>query len=129
MPHFREVHPTIGVLDVEQAIAYYVERLGFRLAFRDPSAPDKYAGVRRDGVELHLQWQSPEDMPKRGSLMLRLFVDDPDALYAEYRASGALAPHSVLRDTPWGTREFAFFAPDGTGLTFYRDLAPQRLEP
>lgn len=118
---FKEVHPILPVRDLEKAIAYFVERLGFGLAFRDPSAPDKYAGVRRDGVELHLQWQFEKDMPKRGALMLRFFVDDPDALYGEYQTQDVFGPQTQLRDTPWGTREFAFFEPEGTGLTFYRD--------
>ena len=29
---------------------------------------------------------------------------------------------AAMRDTPWGTREFAFYDPDRNGLTFYRDL-------
>ena len=32
---------------------------------------------------------------------------------------------TVLRETSWGTREFAFFDPDQNGLTFYCDLEDQ----
>jgi hypothetical protein len=30
--------------------------------------------------------------------------------------------HTALSDTPWRTREFAFYDLDGNGLTFYRNL-------
>jgi hypothetical protein len=28
---------------------------------------------------------------------------------------------TALRNAPWGTREVAFYDPDGNGLFFYRD--------
>jgi uncharacterized glyoxalase superfamily protein PhnB len=120
---FKDVHPVLAVRDVEQAVRYYVERLGFRLAFRDRPAPCAYAGVRRDGVVLHLQWHDEADFKdvEAGTLMLRFCVDDPDALFAEYRDKGVFHAATQLRDTPWGTREFAFFDENGHGLTFYRD--------
>jgi len=39
--------------DVAKALTYYVDKLGFRHAFGDPA--NNYVGVRRGGVELHLQ--------------------------------------------------------------------------
>ena len=48
---FREIHPILGVRDLERALAFYIDRLGFKLAFRDG---DNYAGLRRDEVELHM---------------------------------------------------------------------------
>jgi len=120
---FREVHAVLAARDVEAALAYYVERLGFTLAFRDRSGPATYVGVRRDGVEIHLQWHDEISFPRdRGDpLMLRLFVDDPDALFEEYRDKGVFHERTALRDTAWGTREFAFYDLNGHGLTFYRD--------
>jgi hypothetical protein len=53
--------------------------------------------------------------------MLRLLVTDPDALHAEWPDSRVYHEQTTLRDTAWGTREFAFFDPDRNGLTFYRD--------
>ncbi|HPF13977.1 MAG: VOC family protein [Planctomycetes bacterium] len=122
LAHFKEVHPILPVLDIEAAIQFYTERLGFRLAFRDPSGPDNYVGVRRDGVELHFQYQREVDMPPRGSIMIRFLVDDPDALFAEYQSSGEFDKPTSVEDKPWGTREFALMDPNGHGLTFYRDL-------
>jgi uncharacterized glyoxalase superfamily protein PhnB len=120
---FKEVQPVLPVRDVDRALRFYVERLGFQLAFRDRPGPDvRYAGLRRDGVELHLQWHDEADFHgvEAGTLMLRFVVDDPDALFAEYEDKGVFHERTRLADTPWGTREFGFFDPDGNGLTFYR---------
>ena len=118
---FKAVHPILGTRDLERALAFYIEQLGFALAFRDPSAPDNYAGVRREQVDLHMQWQDAREMaPTR----LRFLIDDPDRLHAEY---GALPIQTPLRSTPWGTREFALYDPDRNALTFYRDLSADEL--
>jgi catechol 2,3-dioxygenase-like lactoylglutathione lyase family enzyme len=115
----KAIHPILGTRDLERALEHYVQRLGFTLAFRDPSAPDNYAGVKRDNVELHIQWQDEREM---STLRLRILVDDPDALFEEYRGRQALRPQVEIASTPWGTREFALYDRDGNALTFYRDL-------
>lgn len=121
---FKAVHPVLGARDVPAAVKWYVEQLGFTLMFNDDTDPIRYAGVRRDDVELHLQWQDERYFPKPGedSPAYRFLVDDPDALYAEFRTSGALHAAATLRNTPWHTREFAVWDPNAHGLTFYRPL-------
>lgn len=116
---FKETHPILGTRALEKSLDFYIQRLGFKLAFRDPSGPSNYAGVRRDEVELHFQWQDESGM---GTTRLRFLVEDPDALFAEYQEKQACGARARLADTPWGTREFALYDPDGNGLTFYRDL-------
>lgn len=120
---FHAIHPVLGARDVPLAVAWYVERLGFTLMFNDAD-PIRYAGVRRDDVELHLQWQEDRYFPAEGedAPAYRFLVDDPDALYAEFRASGALAATAHLRDTPWHTREFGAYDLNGNALMFYRSL-------
>lgn len=119
---FRAVHPVLPVRDVPAAIRFY-ESLGFRATFRDHADSPRYAAVNRDGVELHLQWHDAADFQglESDTLMLRFFVDDPDALFVEFQGRGVVPEGKAVRDTPWGTREFAFFDPDGNGLTFYKD--------
>jgi catechol 2,3-dioxygenase-like lactoylglutathione lyase family enzyme len=120
---FKDVIPILDVRDVEKALRFYVERLGFQIEFRYEEQPDNYAGVRRDGVCLHMQWQHEEEFEKgtAGRLRVRVAVDDPDVLFEEYRNKGVLDEGIHVRDTVWGTREFGFRDPDGNGLIFYRD--------
>jgi uncharacterized glyoxalase superfamily protein PhnB len=126
MPNARldDVVPILDVHNVETALRFYVDRLGFQIDFRNEEQPDNYAGVRRDGVCLHMQWQHAEEFENgtAGPLRVRIAVDDPDALFEEYRGKGALDERAQLRDTPWGTREFGVRDADGNGLIFYRDL-------
>jgi catechol 2,3-dioxygenase-like lactoylglutathione lyase family enzyme len=123
---FKQTHPIIGTRDMRRAIAFYTEKLGFKLAFGadgvaefDAEHPN-YVGYRRDGVALHMQFQYEHEM---GTIRLRFLVEDPDALYAEYRERGVECSRSGVQDTSWGTREFALYDPDRNSLTFYRSLS------
>lgn len=109
--------------DVAAAIGFYVGRLGFALAFADSTRDPGYAGLRRDGIELHLQWHDEEEWSRVERPMLRFVVPEVEALFEEYRDQGVFQERTALRRTPWGTREFAFYDLDMNGLTFYRALA------
>jgi catechol 2,3-dioxygenase-like lactoylglutathione lyase family enzyme len=124
-PVFQEIHPILGTRDIERALDFYTNRLGFQLAFRDGSTPTNYAGIKRDRVELHMQFQFEHEM---GTIRLRFYVEDPDALFEEYRTKDVFHDRTQLANTPWGTREFAFYDLDGNGLTFYRHLTKAELE-
>lgn len=116
---FKEIHPILGTRQIERAIAFYTERLGFGLAFKDNADAPNYVGFRRDAIELHMQFQFEHEMsPTR----LRLLVDDPDILFDEYRRRGVECSAAGLRYTPWRTREFALYDPDRNAFTFYRQL-------
>lgn len=114
-----QVQPVLAVQDVRAAAAWYTGRLGFTLDFLAPEHP-AYAVLTRDAVELHLQWHDPSEWGDGDRPMLRFLVEDLEALHAEYASKGVFHDRTALRDTPWGTREFAFFDPDQNGLTFYR---------
>ena len=119
---FTAVQPVLPVKDVAKAITYYVDRLGFALKFQDLPSEPRYAGVSRDGVELHLQWHDASEWHTVERPMLRFMINDLDALFAEYHAAEVVKPGSEVRSTAWGTREFAFYDPDMNGLTFYCGL-------
>jgi catechol 2,3-dioxygenase-like lactoylglutathione lyase family enzyme len=116
---FRETHPILGTRDIQRAIGFYTQKLGFKLAFQDKVDAPNYIGFRRDAVELHMQFQFEHEM---GTIRLRLLVQDPDALFDEYRQRGVDCTPNGIRDTPWGTREFALYDLDRNALTFYRQL-------
>jgi catechol 2,3-dioxygenase-like lactoylglutathione lyase family enzyme len=117
---FKAIHPIIGTRDMKRAIEFYTRQLGFELAFRDQSDPPNYVGFRRDEVEVHMQFQFEYEM---AAIRLRFLVDDPDALYKDYRQRGVECTSEGVHDTPWGTREFALYDADRNALSFYRDRA------
>ena len=116
---FKETHPILGTRDIHRAMEFYTRRLGFKLAFGDKADTPNYVGFRRDAVELHMQFQFEHEM---GIIRLRFLVEDPDALFNEYRQRGVECTPNSVRDTPWRTREFALYDLDRNALTFYRRL-------
>lgn len=122
---FKAIHPILGARDLEAALEFYMTRLGFQLAFRDGSNPTNYAGLRRDDVELHMQFQYEHEM---STTRLRILVDDPDALYREYESQNVFFEGTRLASTPWGTREFALYDLDRNALTFYRHLTKTEIQ-
>ncbi|RUL89650.1 glyoxalase superfamily protein [Tautonia sociabilis] len=117
----ESVHPVLMSSNVAASILFF-GRIGFALAFADSEDDPKYAGVRRGGVELHLQWHDAEQWSHPGDRpTYRFLVDDVDALLQEFQGVGVLPDHAEVRETPWGTREFHVFDPDGNGLQFDQD--------
>ncbi|AZQ57784.1 glyoxalase/bleomycin resistance/extradiol dioxygenase family protein [Maribacter sp. MJ134] len=118
----HQIHPVLPVRDVVHALDFYVNRLGFKIAFADDSKKPTYAGVLRDDIEIHLQWHDAKEWELNGDRpMLRIVTQNIEALYEEYSEKSVFNAHTLLRETAWGTKEFAFYDPDNNGLTFYRD--------
>ncbi len=122
MTQFQAVHPVLPARNVDTAVAYYVEKLGFRLRFQDLKENPKYAGIERDDVQLHLQWHDAATFDTVDKVALRFVISDVDGLFEEYRDKGVFHDRTALQNTPWGTREFAFYDLNGNGLFFYRNL-------
>jgi catechol 2,3-dioxygenase-like lactoylglutathione lyase family enzyme len=118
----QDVIPVLPSRDVQASIEFYVSRLGFSLRFQDLPDEPRYAAVRRDDVELHIQWHDPAEWKAVERPMLRFAIAGVEALFEEYKDKGVFHNKTALRDTSWGTREFAFFDPDQNGLTFFRNL-------
>jgi hypothetical protein len=122
------VHPVLMSGDVTTSVAWFA-RLGFTCVFADDASRPRYAAVRRDGVELNLQWaDSSQWAAGLDRPAYRIRVRDVDALFAEFARSGVTAaaqdgPWARPGDTPWRTREFHLRDPYGNGLQFYRPLA------
>lgn len=120
-PRLTAVHPVLMSSDVLASTRFY-EQLGFLTTFLDSPRRPRYASVRRDRVELHLQWHDASEWNQPGDRpTYRFLVDDVDALAAEFDRVPGL-DRTPVRDTPWGTREFHVRDPDRNGLHFYRSL-------
>ncbi|MDG5492395.1 glyoxalase superfamily protein [Psychroserpens sp. SPM9] len=119
----QQIHPVLPVRNVSRAIHYYVDKLGFKLSFKDAGNDPKYAGVQRDAVEIHLQWHDENDWTNgMDSALLRIYVTEVDSLFNDYKTKDVFHNNTMLRDTAWRTREFGIYDCDSNGLIFYRDL-------
>lgn len=125
----QAVHPVLGARDVAELVHFY-QCLGFAVVFQDAPKNPRYVAVKRDSVELHLQWADkeqwayPTDRPA-----FRFVVNDVDAIYKEFVRSGVVrtntsqgSPWAAPTDTPWGTREFHLRDPSHNNLQFYSPL-------
>jgi catechol 2,3-dioxygenase-like lactoylglutathione lyase family enzyme len=123
----KAVHPVLAAHDVATSVRWY-RRLGFDCVFADDAQAPRYAVLRRDGVELHLQWaDAGQWVAGLDRPVCRLLVDDVDALHREWADGGAISaadaagsPYAQPADTPWGTREFHLRDPGGNSLHLYR---------
>ena len=112
---FLGVSPLIPARDVEQAIAFYRDALGFALLYRDAD-PAQFAIVGHGGAQLHLF--ASQDQHLADWTSLRIDVDGIDALYERCRAHGCVHPNGLLGARPWGTREFSVIDPTGVCIAF-----------
>jgi catechol 2,3-dioxygenase-like lactoylglutathione lyase family enzyme len=118
----QQIHPVLPVRSVTASLHYYVEKLGFTIAFVDDSVTPDYAGVRRDHIEIHLQTHSAEEWGVMTASSLRFVVTQIEDLYSEFKKMSVFHSNTALKETAWGTKEFAFFDPDMNGLSFYKDI-------
>lgn len=119
--YLHQIHPVLPVKNVVQALDFYVNRLGFKIGFADDPKNPKYAGVLRDGIEIHLQWHGEAEWEVAVDRpMLRIVTQNIQELFNEYAEKDVFHGHTLLQETAWGTKEFAFYDPFKNGLTFYR---------
>jgi uncharacterized glyoxalase superfamily protein PhnB len=94
-----------------RAVEHYRDVLGFHTEFTY-GEPTFYAGVERDGVDIHLQAASKTHrQPGHGAV--NVFVTDVDALYQELKSRGARVLNEP-KDYPYGMRDFDVNDLDGT---------------
>ena len=119
----RQIAPQFFTADVPSTLAYYKDKLGFDClgTWHDPPV---YAIVARDQHRIHFRCaEPPEPHPDKHAdelLDAYLYVEDADALFAEYDGGGVEFTRS-LTDTPWGSREFVVKDCDGRLLAFGAD--------
>jgi len=129
--------PAMPVRDAETAVGFYRARLGFETVHNDGG----FAVMRRDEAVVHLWEASDKSWVEReswerpvcsgaesfiaGTASCRIAVDGVDELYEELRRSGVLHPVSKdgVRDTDFGTREFATLDQNGNLVTFFQSVA------
>lgn len=114
--------PILLVRDIVKSAAYWDDKLGFtdQQLF---GHPPHFAILRRDGFTIMLSqvdaqttivpyWQIVEKMWNA-----YFWVDDVDAIYAEFQASGAIIDYT-LYNAPHGVREFGVQDLDDHDIAF-----------
>ena len=119
----RQIAPQFFTTNLPATLAYYRDTLGFEClgTWNDPPV---YAIVARDEHRIHFRLADPPtpnpDKYEDELLDAYLFIENPDALYAEYAARGVEFTRP-LGDTPWHSREFVVKDCDGRLLAFGAD--------
>src|SRR3954451_16510108 len=105
-PRIEAVAPVLQVNDVQAALAYYRDALGFTVDFtwRDPPT---YAGLEWDQVEIHLAKGEP-----RSPSTAAFFCRGLDALFQQFKSNGARIVGPITVE-PYGMREFSVTDLDG----------------
>jgi len=126
-PHWH-IAPYFLVADVVASAHYYRDTLGFRFE-RFWGDPPGFCMVRRGGVVIMLSQVAGQDAVRPNHRARAgsdawdayIWVEDADALHAEFRAKGA-AIVRPLCDQPYGCRDFDVEDLNGYRLCFGHDL-------
>jgi predicted enzyme related to lactoylglutathione lyase len=117
---FECADPILSVADMSRSVRYYVEVLGFTNA---EWGSDEFTSVNRDSAGIYL---SLGDQGQPGTWVW-IGVEDVEALYEEYKASGAAIRHPP-RNYPWAY-EMKVSDPDGHVLRFGSEPRDLPFEP
>jgi hypothetical protein len=107
----------LAVRDLRAALEHY-RRLGFDVRAYEGGG---YGYAARDGADFHFNAFSSLD-PRENTSTVYLYVDDADALYAEWRTSGVTGQFFEPEDTEYGLREGAHSDRDGNLIRFGSSL-------
>ena len=119
MPNIIQVTPFMLVPDLQMALDFMVDVLGFGVEFR---ASD-YAYVSRENAGLRIMASGPGNPFQPGTRRFAYYFDcrDVDALYSELKPKLSALPIENVHgpaDKPYGQRELLVLAPDGNLIAF-----------
>jgi catechol 2,3-dioxygenase-like lactoylglutathione lyase family enzyme len=123
MSNFIRITPFMIVPDLDAALHFFVDILGFTLWLK----ADNYAYVQRETAAFRLLEQKDFDASYKRRYAYYIDVNDVDALYAELQLRLATLPdhhHHTPTDKPYGQREILICAPDGNLLAFGQSIHP-----
>ncbi len=129
MAKFLQITPCMQVADVEAAVRFFVEVLGFKAFIQGPT----YAYLERGAAALRILQAStsPGEEQPPGTRAFRYYIDveGMDELYAELKPKlDALPAGHVFGpvDQRYGQRELMVLAPDGNLVVFGEELPGSR---
>jgi predicted enzyme related to lactoylglutathione lyase len=123
------ISPVLLVADVDRAVEYYRNRLGFECeVYGEP--PDFVVAKRDQATILMALCREPERIVPNWTIVDNVWnayirVDDVESIYAEVQKRGAPIDYTIY-DAPSGFREFGVQDPDGHDIAFGQPLSHPR---
>jgi len=119
MSNFIHVTPFMHVDNLDRALTFFTDLLGFETPFRVAD----YAYVQRETVGFRILQQTGDDGAPPGNRRFAYYIDvrDVDQLYAELKPKLDKLPKGDVYgpvDQSYGQRELLVLAPDGNLLAF-----------
>jgi hypothetical protein len=118
--------PVLDCSDMAVSLAFWRNQLGFDGGTW--GEPPTFAIVQRGTVSIGLARRPNEEMAVRRNMAAYLYVQDVDALYAEYQSAGVPLP-CPPETQPYNCREFIVVVPDGHTIYFGQTLTSDPLGP
>ncbi len=123
-PVLVAAEPQLFVADIKASCDFFVQKLGFVVAFVY-GEPPFYGQVKRDGARLNLRCVDAPvidgALRERESLLSAAMTvgsaREIKQLFLEFEAAG-VAFHQTLKHEPWGARDFIVRDLDGNLLLF-----------
>lgn len=118
---FRRATACLFVTDLDRALAFYRDVLGFDVAYTY-GEPPLWGELQRDGAILNLRFVDASpwvDGVRDADQLLSAYVltTDATALFVGYQARG-VDFHERLQRKPWDNDEFIIRDPDGNLVLF-----------
>jgi catechol 2,3-dioxygenase-like lactoylglutathione lyase family enzyme len=119
MSTFIQITPFMHVDDLDRAVAFFTETLGFEERLR----ASNYAYVHRETVGFRILEQTGADGAPPGNRRFAYYIDvrDVDQLYAELKPRLDALPKGDVYgpvNQSYGQRELLVLAPDGNLIAF-----------
>ena len=124
MGNFLQITPFIHVPDIEVALKFFTDVLGFEVPYRI----SEYAYIQRETVGIRLMHGHGENAGLIGNRRFAYYIDvrDVDALYAELKAKLDQLPDGDVHgpaNKEYGQRELLVLAPDGNLIAFGQSIS------
>jgi catechol 2,3-dioxygenase-like lactoylglutathione lyase family enzyme len=119
MSNFIQVTPFMHVENLERALTFFIDILGFEVPYRD----DNYAYVHRETVGFRLMEQTGDEGAPPGNRRFAYYIDvrDVDQVYEELKPKLDTLPKGDVYgpvNQTYGQRELLVLAPDGNLIAF-----------
>jgi uncharacterized glyoxalase superfamily protein PhnB len=118
MPQVTKLFPVFSVSDLDAAINFYQNTLGFSLAWTW-GTPVTRAGISLDSIEIQLDCAGAGAPP--GPSVVYCHMTDVQTYFVECKERGATFVLE-LGERPWGMIDFRVVDPDGNRIGFGSEL-------